>query len=146
MNNVAVSAEARQTIIDEEHLRLLAIGHYVTGGLCILFASMFIFHFVFFFVMAGDPGFFPPPRPGQPARPEGMFRVMGGVLGLFILLGWAFGGLTIYVGRCIRNRVKRGLSLVVACVNLLFLPAGTLLGVATIMVLSRSSVRSAYEV
>ena len=143
MNSVAVSAEARQAIIDEEHLRLLSIGHYVTGGLCILFASMFIFHFVFFFVMASDPQFFPPPRPGHPGPPEAMFRVMGGVLGIFILLGWTFGGLTIYVGRCIRRRVKRGLSLIVACVNLLFLPVGTLLGVATIMVLSRPSVKRA---
>jgi hypothetical protein len=146
MNSIAISSEARQGIIDEEHLRLLAIGHYVTGGLCILFASLFIFHFVFFFLMASDPSFFPPPKPGQPAPPEGMFRVMGGVLGLFILLGWAFGGLTIYVGRCIKRRIKRGLSLGIACVNLLFMPVGTLLGVATIMVLSRPSVKSAYEV
>jgi hypothetical protein len=145
MNNVAISAEARQAIIDEEQLRLLSIAHYITGGLCILFASMFIFHFVFFFVLAGDPHFFPPPKPGYPAPPEAIFRVMGAVLGVFILLGWAFGALTIYVGRCIKRRAKRGLTLVVACVNLLFIPVGTLMGVATIMVLSRSSVKGTYE-
>lgn len=145
MNSLAVSAEARQAIIDEEHLRLLSIGHYVTGGLCILFASMFILHFVMFFVMAGDPSFFPPPKPGQPGPPEGMFRAMGAMIGIFILLGWTFGGLTIYVGRCIKRRVRRGLSLVIACVNLLFIPVGTLLGVATVMVLSRASVKRAYE-
>ena len=145
MNNDTIPAEVRQAIIDEEQMRLLSIAHYITGGMCILFASLFIFHFVFFFVVAADPQFFPAPKAGQPGPPEGTFRVMGGVLGLFILAGWAFGGLTIYVGRCIKRRVKRTLSLVVACINLLFMPVGTLLGVSTIMVLSRSSVKRTYE-
>ena len=125
---------------------MLALGHYITGGLCILFASMFIFHFVIFFVLASDPQFFPPPSPGHPAPPDGMFRIMGGAIGIFILLGWTFGGLTIFVGRCIKRRVRRSLSLIVACLNLLFLPVGTLLGVASLMVLTRSSVKRAYEV
>jgi hypothetical protein len=145
MASVVISEEVRQSIIDDEHLRLLAIAHYVTGGLCILFASMFIFHFVFFFVMASSPDLFPAPPQGHPQPPDAMFRVMGGVLGLFILMGWAFGALTIYVGRCIKRRARRGLSLVVACVNLLFIPVGTLLGVATIIVLSRASVKKGYE-
>jgi hypothetical protein len=144
MNSAIVPPEDRQAIVDEEHLRLLAIAHYIDGGLCILFASMFIFHFMFFFVMA-DPSFFPPPKPGHAGPPEAMFRVMGGVLGFFILAGWAFGALTIYVGRCIRRRTKRALTLVVAFLNLLFVPVGTLLGVATIMVLTRSSVKKAYD-
>ena len=58
MNSIAVSDEARSAIIDQEQLRLLSLGHYVVGGLEILFASMFIFHFVMFFFIAGDPQFF----------------------------------------------------------------------------------------
>lgn len=145
MDNGTMAAEARQQVIDEEHLRLLSIGHYVTGGLCILFASMFIFHFVVFFVMASDPNFFPPPKPGHPQPPDAMFHVMGTMIGIFILLGWTFGGLTIYAGRCIKRRVNRAFSLVMACINLLFLPVGTLLGVATVMVLSKPSVKRMYE-
>jgi hypothetical protein len=146
MNSDAVSDEARKAILDEEHLRLLSIGHYIAGGLCILFASIFIFHFVMFFFVASNPQFFPPVQPGHPGPPQGLFRAMGAVIGVFILLGWTFGGLTIYVGRCIKRRVKRGLSLVIACVNLLFIPVGTLLGVASLMVLTRSSVKKGYEV
>ena len=145
MSDPADSAISRQAIIDEEQLRLLSIGHYITGGLCILFASFFIFHFVFLFVLAGDPGFLPPPKTGNPAPPDGFFRLLGGIVGLFILLGWSFGALTIFVGRCIARGARRGLSLVVACVNLMFMPLGTLLGVATIMVLSRASVRKLYD-
>jgi hypothetical protein len=146
MNTIDVSAEARQSIIDEEHLRLLSIGHYVTGGLYILFASIFILHFIMFFVVASDPEFFPSHQHAQSAPPEGIFRVMGALIGLLILVGWAVGGLTIYVGRCIKRRVGRTVSLVMACVHLVFMPVGTLLGVATIMVLTRASVKKAYDV
>jgi len=146
MNSVVISPEDRQAIVDEEQLRLLAIAHYVDGGLCILFASMFIFHFVLFFFMGSDPSFFPPPKAGHPAPPDAMFRIMGTVIGCFILAGWAFGVLTIYLGRCIRRRTKRVLTLIVACINLVFVPIGTLLGVATIIVLSRASVKKTYEV
>jgi hypothetical protein len=144
MNTVEVPAETRRAIIDEEQLRLLVLAHYITGGLCILFASMFIFHFIMLTVMAGNPQFFPPPPGGQPP-PIALFRVVGVVIGVFILLGWSFGALTIFVGRCIKKRVKRNLAMVVACLNLLFLPVGTLLGVASLMVLTRSSVKRAYE-
>jgi hypothetical protein len=71
---------------------------------------------------------------------------MGALIGLLILVGWAVGGLTIYVGRCIKRRVGRTVSLVMACVHLVFMPVGTLLGVATIMVLTRASVKKAYDV
>jgi nitrate reductase gamma subunit len=145
MNSVAVSPETRQSIIDEEQLRLLVIGHYICGALEILFASMFIFHFVLMVFMASDPQFFPQ-QPNQQAPPEGMFLAFGVFLGIFILLGWAFGGLTIYAGRCIKRRTNRTRSLIVACLNLLFLPVGTILGIASIMVLTRPSVKSAYEV
>jgi nitrate reductase gamma subunit len=146
MNTAAVEPEARQAIVDEEQLRLLSIAHYIDGGLCIAFFSMFIFHFVFFLFIGSNPQFFPAPGANHPGPPEGMFQVLSAILGVIILLGWAFGGLTIFVGRCIKRRVKRGLTLVVACVNLVFLPRGTLLGVATIIVLSRSSVKRAYGV
>ena len=145
MSAVEAPADMRQSIIDEEHLRLLSLGHYITGGLCVLFASMFIIHFVMLVVMASDPNFFPPPKPGQPGPPDGAFRIFGIVIGVFILLGWTFGGLTIYVGRCIKRRGRRSLSLVMACLNLLFIPVGTILGVASIMVLTRPSVKRAYE-
>jgi nitrate reductase gamma subunit len=146
MSNVELHADSRQAIIDEEHLRLLSLAHYIDGALCILFFSLFIFHLVFFLFIASNPQAFPPSSAGHPAPPQGMFQAMGVVLGGLILLGWAFGALTIYVGRCIKRRAKRGLTLIVACLNLVFMPIGTLLGVATILVLSRSSVRKAYEV
>jgi len=136
--------EARQSIIDDEHLRLLSIAHYISGGLCIAFASIFIFHFAVFAFMAGNPEFFAPANPAHAGPGAGAFRALAAGLGVFILLGWAFGGLTIYVGRCIKRRAHRTLALVVACVNLMFMPIGTLLGIASIIVLVRPSVKALY--
>ncbi len=143
MTNADVTPEAHQAVVDTEHLRLLALAHYVVGGLGILFASLFIFHFVFLFVLAQDPQFFPPSKSGH-GPPESMLRVMQAMVGTFILLGWSFGLLTIYAGRCIKRRSKHTLCLIVACLNLLFLPLGTLLGVSALMVLTRPSVKRAY--
>ncbi len=105
-----IPQQARQRIIDEEHLRLLSIGHYIVGGLCIAFASIFIFHFAFLTVMAANPDFFAGPSGHHSAPPDGVMRVFAIVIGLFILAGWTFGGLTIYVGRCIKRRTHRGFT------------------------------------
>jgi hypothetical protein len=141
---MTVSEEERQRIIDDEHLRLLTIGHYITGGLCVAFASMFIFHFLFIGFIAANPDFFAA-APGHPvAPPDGMMRILAVVLGLFIAIGWSFGGLTIYVGRCIKQRSRRTLTFVVACMNTIFVPFGTVLAVFTLIVMSRPSVRRLY--
>ena len=131
MCQIEPGAEIRQQIIDDEHLRLLAIGHYVMGSLYILFSSMFIFHFAFMLVAA--------------LNPEGLFVLMATFVGFFILLGWTCGGLTIYAGRCIRRRSKRLFAVVMACLNLIGIPFGTLLGISTLLVLTRSSVKKSFE-
>ena len=135
----------RDEIIDEEHLRLLALGHYISGALCIAFASFFIIHFVFLGFIATSPELFGPPSVNHPAPPGGLLRIFAVVLGAFILAGWAFGALTIYVGRCIKRRTRRTLTFVVACLNLLFVPVGTVLGVFTLIVLTRPSVKRLYS-
>jgi hypothetical protein len=136
--------QTREQIIDEEHLRLLTIGHYITGGFCIAFASIFIFHFLFLTLMAANPEFFPAPSDPGATPPDGVMRIFALVIGLFILAGWSFGGLTIYVGRCIKRRSRRTLTFVVACLNTMFIPVGTVLGVFTLVVLSRPSIKRLY--
>ena len=139
-----IPQEQRDRIIDDEHLRLLGLGHYITGGLAIAFASLFIFHLAFLLVAAANPGMFPE-APGAHAPGPGFFATFAAVVGLMIVAGWAFGGLTIYAGRCIARRRGRMLTFVMACLNTLFIPVGTVLGVFTLIVLSRPSVKRQYE-
>ena len=141
-----ISTLVREQIIDEEHLRLLSIGYYIAGGLHITFASLFIFHFVFLIFFASNPDLFPPAAQNKAVPPDVMLHVFAWVLGIIIFLGWLFGGLTIYAGRCIKSRSKRTLSLIMATLNTLAIPVGTIVGVCGLMVLSRPSVRRLYEV
>lgn len=67
--------------------------------------------------------------------PVWIFRIFAGVMFVFVLIGWTLSGLTIYAGRCIRQRRNRMLILVMAGFNLMSIPFGTLLGICTFLVL-----------
>ena len=124
---------------DADHLRLLSIFHYIVGALHIVGSSAVIIHFSLGLLMLLRPGFFgnnpPPPFVGV------LLAVVGAAI---VLCGWAIGVCTIYSGRCIQQRVRRTFSVVIAAVNCPLFPFGTALGVFTLMVLMRDSVRRLY--
>ncbi len=59
-------------------------------------------------------------------------------------MGWLFGALTIYAGRCVKSRSRRTLSMVMAALNTLAIPVGTIIGVCGLLVLSRASIKRLY--
>ena len=129
---------------DFEHLRLLAIFHYVVGGLMAFFASIFIVHFVMGAVMLAAPTFFGNSRqPGPPAFMGMFFMIIGGSV---VLVGWTMAALTIYAGRCLARRRHHTLCMVAAVVCCLYVPFGTVLGVFTIIVLQRPRVKEMFGV
>ena len=140
-----MSPEVREQILDDEHLRLLSLGHYLTGGMHVAFASLFLFHFIFVMVGVLHPELFQPKDKSHPGPDDGMFVIFAWVLGFFILAGWSFGALTIFSGRSIKARKRRAFTFVMACLNTLLIPFGTVLGVFTLVVLSRPSVKRLYE-
>lgn len=139
-----------------ERLRLLALGFYIKGAVGAVVVSFFLIHF---FMVLGlsflpqsawdtqpksvtttqSPSVLsspsPSPRPVNQGPPVIMFRIFAAVIGVIILLGWTFGALTIYAGRCVHNRKHRVFILVMAGLNCVLIPWGTLLGVATFTVL-----------
>src|SRR5215471_1430921 len=131
---------------DAEHLRLLAIFHYIVGGIIALFSSCAIIHFIMGLTMITHPGAFMPPA-GSPAPPPPKF--IGYIFTFFaggvVLSGWVLGGLTIYSGRCMSRRTSRIFSMVVAGICCIWFPFGTVLGVFTFIVLARPSVKEMYE-
>ena len=48
-------------------------------------------------------------------------------------------------GRCLSRRKAYSFTLVIACIECLFVPFGTILGVFTIVALSRESVKASFE-
>jgi len=68
------------------------------------------------------------------------------VLGSFLfLLGIAMAICILIAGRCLSRRKCYSFALVIACIECLFIPFGTVLGVFTIVVLSRESVRELFS-
>jgi hypothetical protein len=65
--------------------------------------------------------------------------------GFITLLLWAKAGCVTYSGMNLKRRQKRTFSLVMACMCCMNIPLGTALGVFTLVVLSRQSVKAIYD-
>lgn len=61
-----------------------------------------------------------------------------------IVLGWGLAIATVYAGRCLARRRKHTFCLGVAAVSCMNAPIGTALGVFTIIVLMRPSVKELF--
>lgn len=127
---------------DEDHLRLLSIFHYVVSGISGLFALFPILHLVMglFFIFA------PQTMRGQgPPPPEffGWFFVI--MASAFIMIGLTFAACVLAAGRFLAQRKHYLFCLVMAGVECVFMPFGTVLGVFTIIVLARDPVKRLFQ-
>jgi hypothetical protein len=129
---------------DKEHLPLLAIFHYVVAGLAALFSFFPLLYTTIgaIFIFAARHG---TPKPGEELPPEFLGWIFV-VLGLLLfLLGIAMAICILIAGRSIALRKRYSFAFVVACVECLFIPFGTILGVFTIVALSRESVKGVFS-
>ena len=127
---------------DEEHLRLLSIFHYVVAALAALTALLPVIYLIvgLFIVFAADK--FPDHGQAPPA-------FLGGILVIFALMlitfGWVFAALLAMTGRFLVQHRHHTFCLVMAGIECIFMPFGTVLGVLTIVVLVRESVKPLFE-
>ena len=134
---------ANQRNVDEDHLNLLAIFHFVIAaftvfGILFLVAHFTVMHFIF-----TNPAVWRDQRGGPPpAAIFGIFIVFYIIAGAIMVV---IGILNVMSGFFLRERKNRMFSLVVAGINCLHFPFGTILGVFTFVVLFRESVRMLYE-
>lgn len=127
---------------DREHLRLLAIFHFVAAGLALLgvgfvFAHYFIMHTVF-----ANPEMWKAQKEAPP--PKEFFQVF---IWVYFISGAALvlaSVLNLLSGVFLLRKRNRIFSIVVAALNCFQIPVGTALGVFTMLVLSRESVREWY--
>ena len=139
MDNAAPNS---QQIIDNEHLRLLSIFYYVKGAITALFACIPIIHVILGLVFILAPHLFGHGKDQPPAFLGFLFVILGSFL---ILLGWTFAVLVLIAGKCIARRKHYTFCFVVACIECLSVPFGTVLGVFTILVLNRPSVKELFN-
>jgi hypothetical protein len=136
-----LTPEERQAVLDDEHLRLLALFHYISGGVTVVFSLLFALWCIFAATMMAS---IPQRSPGDPPL-QGMPQMIFVVFGIFSALGVVYGTVEIASGRFIRERRHRVFTIIAALPRLLFLSYGVVLTVFTLMVLDRPSVHQLYR-
>jgi cytochrome bd-type quinol oxidase subunit 2 len=128
---------------DTEHLRLLAIVHYIVAGLGAL-CSFFPLIYATIGAIVIFAARHQTPKPDEELPPEfvGWIFVAAGLL--LFLLGLTMAICILTAGLSLANRRRYWFAFVVACLECLFVPFGTILGVFTIIVLSRESVKALF--
>ena len=127
---------------DVEHLRLLAIFHFVVAGVAALFACFPLIHLCIGIAIVT--GAFPGGNGGNAMPPfVGWFFIL--FASFAITIGWAFAICLTFAGRSLQQHRRRIFCIVVAALACTFFPFGTVLGVLTIIVLCRPSVKDLFE-
>jgi hypothetical protein len=129
---------------DADHLRLLSIFHYVGAGLAILGLGFLAMHYFLFHAFLNNPEMWKNQKNAVPPPKEffAIFRWLYVVFGVWLVIS---GVLNLLSGIFLGCRKYRTFSLIVAVINCIHIPLGTVLGVFTIIVLLRPSVREVYE-
>src|SRR6266487_3592000 len=129
---------------DKEHLRLLSIFHYIVAGLAALFSFFPLLYTtvgaIFIFVARHGT-----PKPGEELPPEFIGWILAVIGSLLFLFGIAIAICILIAGRSLAKHVRYWFAFVMACIECLFIPFGTILGVFTIIVLSRESVKTLFS-
>jgi len=126
---------------DNENLRLLAVFHYVVACLAGLFSLFPIFHITMGALMLSG-------RLGDPNEqaPDRLFGMLFIVMGLgMLVLGVAYAVCMALAGRYLTQHRSYVFCLVMAALSCAFFPFGTVLGVFTIIVLQKDSVRPLFD-
>ncbi|HVS63955.1 MAG TPA: hypothetical protein VMT85_10695 [Thermoanaerobaculia bacterium] len=124
---------------DAEHLQILSIFHHVAAVLVGLLSLLPSFHLAFGIMMIS----------GELTEGEPIGEVIGWFLavlaGLAMMAGLTFAVCLVVAGRALMQRRRYTFCLVVAGLSCILVPFGTVLGVFSIVVLVRPSVRELFE-
>ncbi len=124
---------------DEQYLDLLAIFHYVVGGVMALFSCFPFIHIaVGVAMLSGAFG-----GNNSPPRAFGWIFIL--FPAMFILIGWALSVSIIMAGRRLKSRTSHTFCLVVAGLECIMFPFGTVLGIFTLVVLVKDSVKELFS-
>lgn len=131
-----------QRTVDAEHLKLLAIFHFVLAGLAVIGLAFLCLHWFFMHSILNNPAMWEHAKgPPPPKEIFIVFRWFYVVMGAFVVSG---GVVCLVSGFCLLRRRARTFSLIVAGLICLGFPFGTVLGVFTFVVLLRESVAEVY--
>ncbi len=125
-----------------DQLKVLSIFQYIYGGLQALFSCLGFIHFFIGLSIITDPIAWQNTQDPPPEWFGWLFLCIG--LGV-VLIGWLFACFTIMSGRFIAKRKNRVFCIVIGAINCLAVPLGTVLGVFTIVLLTRDEAKKQFE-
>jgi hypothetical protein len=124
---------------DLEHLRLLSVFYYLMALLIALFSLLPVIHLVLGVMMISGSGEF-----GQDPPPAFVGWLVSCVAVFLILLGLACAACFALAGKNLAQHRSWIFCMVIAGIACTIMPFGTVLGVFTILVLNRPSVRALF--
>jgi hypothetical protein len=131
-----------QRAVDEDHLNLLSIFHFVGAGFAVLGMLFLMAHFAMMHFIFTNAALWQDQKQGPPpAAFFGFFIFFYLLIGLWLMVSAI---LNVLSGIFLRARRYRTFSFVVAGINCVHVPFGTILGIFTIVVLARTSVSELY--
>jgi hypothetical protein len=127
---------------DLKYLRLLSIGFYIYATIMALFSLIPVIHLSIGIALLA--GAFPSNN-NQPPPPAffGLFFVV--FASIFILCGMAIAACNLLAARSLMQHKRYIFCFVVAAIDCMFAPVGTVLGVFTIVVLLREPVKRLFN-
>jgi len=127
---------------DLQHLKLLSIFHYVVAGMTALIGCFPLIHLaVGIAFLSGRIA----PQPHHPEEIAFMGWLFTGIAGSMIIVMWSLAVVAFCAGRCLQAHRRRTFCLVVAGLECMLMPFGTVLGVFTIIILLRPSVQQLFS-
>lgn len=138
-NNAFYTTESVQNIIDNEHLRLLRIGYFISAGQTAIFIPFGLVYAAMGIFMTGVPSAGSAPTP---AFMPLLFGIGGSV---FAGVAAVVTVLKVVTGVRLKERRARLLCMITAGLSLFEMPYGTALGLMTFIVLGRPNVRQQFE-
>jgi hypothetical protein len=130
------------TTDDDRNLGVLSVLNYVYAGLIGMAGLFFTLYIVMGAFMVGA-GALDGTKGGAAggAAIGGFFIVFGGI---FVLIASIFAALHIVSGRYLAKRKGHTFITVVACLSLLSMPFGTLLGIFTLILISKPHIKATF--
>ncbi len=122
-----------------DEVRLLSIFHWVLAGLATLFSALPVLY------VAMGVAILQGRFDGQKPPPEFFGWMMIAFGTAFMVMGLSYAALLAYAGRCVARTRHWTFVIVIAALSCAFFPFGTVLGVFTIIVLSKPDVRVLFQ-
>ncbi len=130
---------------DLEHLRLLKILTYVYAGITAVFSLIPLIHLgMGVAIVSGAIPMGPGPSGGGPG-PEMMGWLFIAIGGGIIVLGESMAIACVFAARSLGEQRRRVFCMVIAGLECVNMPLGTILGVFTLIVLVRPSVKALFD-